>query len=306
MRALITGGFGFIGSHLTRHLLDKGWGVTVVDLEGAAPCVALPMEKLTVINGPYYAPEVIAQCSGEIDVCFHLASSVGPALSNEKIVFDIETNLIGTVSLLDALSPKQIRRFVYISSGGTVYGTVPSVPISEDQHGFPTCSYGIVKKAVEYYLHLYSKIYGMRYNVIRLANPYGVGQRLNYNQGAIANFIGKIINNVPLEIWGDGSVIRDYIYIDDVVRAIVAAAESDAENEIFNIGSGVGLSLNQIVKILRDDFQLPFEVKYQASRNVDVPVNILDITKALAKLNWRPEVDVKSGIEATLTWARGQ
>ncbi|MBB5412598.1 UDP-glucose 4-epimerase [Paraburkholderia sp. HC6.4b] len=306
MRALITGGFGFIGSHLALHLIQKGWNVTVVDLEGATPCIPLPMDKLTVVSGKYYDPEVLVQCCNDIDVCFHLASTVGPAVSNEKIAFDIETNLIGTVSLLDSLSPKQVRRFVYISSGGTVYGNVQAVPIAESQPGSPTCSYGIVKKAVEDYLHLYSKIKGIRYNVVRLANPYGIGQRLNYNQGAIANFIGKIINNVPIEIWGDGSVVRDYIYIDDVVRAVIATAESSVENEIFNIGSGSGLSLNGIVTILRQDFGLSSEVKYLGSRNVDVPVNILDIGKAREKLGWHPQIDIKAGIEATLAWAREQ
>lgn len=304
MRALITGGFGFIGSHLTRYLVQQGWSVTVVDLTGAVPCVPVPMDKVTVVSGSYHAPDVFEQCGGEIDVCFHLASSVGPAQSNERIAFDIESNLIGTISLLDMLSTKQLRRFVYISSGGTVYGNTNTVPIPESFDGLPTCSYGIVKKAVEYYLHLYSRTKNFRYNVIRLANPYGEGQRLNHNQGAIANFIGKIINNAPIEIWGDGSVVRDYIYIDDVVRAIVAAAESQVENRVFNVGSGMGRSLNDIVSILREDFQLSFDVQYQASRSVDVPVNVLDIGKAIVQLGWRPTVDLKTGIGAMLAWAR--
>ncbi|WP_244847107.1 NAD-dependent epimerase/dehydratase family protein [Caballeronia sp. SL2Y3] len=306
MNALITGGFGFIGSHLANYLVSEGWHVKIVDIEGAVPCIPLPPENVTTIYGKYFDPVVMQNSLVDVDVCFHLASSVGPANSNDKVTFDIETNLIGTIQLLEAMRQSGVGRIVYLSSGGTVYGGPHSVPITEDMHGAPSCSYGIVKKTVEHYLSLYQKLHDLEYNVIRLANPYGVGQRLHANQGVIANFIGKILSNAPLEIWGDGSVVRDYVYIADVIRAIGIAATSEARNDVFNIGSGVGLSLAQIVDLLKNECGLDFQVNYTPSRKVDQPINVLDISKAKQRLGWSPKVSITEGIGRTLEWARKQ
>lgn len=306
MNALITGGFGFLGSHLVTRLVADGWRVKIIDIEGAVPCIPLPTENVSIIYGRYNDPVVMQSSLVDVDVCFHLASSVGPANSNEKIIFDIETNLIGTINLLDAIRKSSVKRLVYLSSGGTVYGGPHSNPIDEDVNGSPTCSYGIVKKSVEYYLSLYSKLFGLEYNVIRLANPYGVGQRLNAAQGVIGNFIGKILSNVPLEIWGDGSFVRDYIYISDVVEAIQLVAVSDIKNEIFNIGSGYGLTLIDIVDFLRDEFKLKFSVNYTPSRKVDQPINVLNNSKATRQLGWSPQVSISEGLGLTIEWAKGQ
>ncbi len=222
MKALITGRFGFIGSRLARKLIKKGYGVTIIDLYGAKPCVPIPIGNINIIYGSYSDQSVLEQCSDKIDICFHLASSLGPASSNNNIFTDIETNLIATIVLLNWLSAKQIYKIIYASSDGTVYGNnQPDGPISENQCGSPICSYGIIKKTIEDYLYLYSRINGIRYNILRFSNPYGIGQRIHNNQGVIANLIGKIINNKPIEFWGDGSVIRDYVYIDDVINATI-------------------------------------------------------------------------------------
>ncbi|WP_181969854.1 NAD-dependent epimerase/dehydratase family protein [Paraburkholderia sp. DHOC27] len=306
MKALITGGFGFIGAHLTNLLVSRGWHVTIVELKEAVPCVPLPPQNVTTVYGKYYDQSVLRSALVDVDVCFHLASSVGPANSNERVIFDIETNLIGTINLLDAVRASTVRRFIYLSSGGTVYGGKHSEPLTEDMHGSPTCSYGIVKKTVEYYLSLYNKLYGLEYNVLRLANPYGVGQRLNGNQGVIANFIGKIISNAPIEIWGDGSVIRDYIYISDAVEAIARAATVESKNELLNIGTGIGLSLSQIVQLLKNEFNHSFDVEYKPGRGVDLPVNILNIEKSRKLLDWTPTVDIAEGINRTVAWAGQQ
>jgi UDP-glucose 4-epimerase len=306
MKALITGGFGFIGAHLTNLLVSRGWHVTIVDLKEAVPCVPLPAQNVTTIYGKYYDQGVLKSALADVDVCFHLASSVGPANSNEKVIFDIETNLIGTITLLNAVRESNVRRFIYLSSGGTVYGGKHTEPLTEDMHGLPTCSYGIVKKTVEYYLNLYNKLYGLEYNVLRLANPYGIGQRLNGNQGVIANFIGKILSNAPIEIWGDGSVVRDYIYISDAVEAIALAATVESRNELLNIGTGTGLSLAQIVRLLKDEFHHSFDVDYKPGRSVDLPVNILNISKSRKLLGWSPVVNITEGISRTVDWASRQ
>lgn len=304
MQVLITGGFGFIGAKLANTLSDAGHDVIVTARYGSTSSRKL-RENIHVIYCDSYSDDnAMSPLYNGIDVCFHLANKNTPAESNKDIVSDINNNLISTIKLLNALKANNVK-IVYMSSGGTVYGNTDKALMNEDDTGHPMCSYGIVKKTVEDYLHLYARLYNLKFSVIRLANVYGVGQRLGATHGAISAFIYKALTNESIEIWGDGTVIRDYVYIDDVVTAIIAAAESNIPNATYNIGNGAGYSLNQIIEILRYTLSdKEINVNYMPGRTLDVPVNVLDISRAKNELMWFPKVDLMSGISLTADWAR--
>ena len=196
------------------------------------------------------------------------------------------------------------RRVVFVSSGGTVYGVPKSVPIREDHATDPICSYGITKLAIEKYLHLYRELHGLESVVLRLANPYGERQRTHASQGAIAVFLGKALRGEPIEIWGDGSVVRDYIHISDVTRALLLAMDHAGSNRLFNIGSGLGASLNEVLEAIESATGVAPERHYLDGRPFDVPRSVLCIERAERELGWRPHIGLKEGIARTAAWLR--
>ncbi len=306
MRVLITGGFGFIGAKLANALSDMGNTVTIIARRNTVQSRKL-RDNIRIHYCDSYADASALDLLKHIDVCYHLANKDTPAQSNINIINNVSENLINTLKLLDVIRVYNVK-IVYVSSGGTVYGNMQKAILCEEDVGHPTCSYGIVKKTVEDYLHLYALLYGTKFNVIRLANAYGIGQQLGAAQGAISAFIYKALTGSQIEIWGDGTVVRDYVYIDDVVSAIIAAGESQLTNRTYNIGCGKGHSLNTIIEIIRNNFRdssyPEINVKYMQGRVLDVPVNILDITKAKTELLWSPKVELEDGISTTINWAR--
>ena len=164
-----------------------------------------------------------------------------------KYVFDIETNLLGTVRLLNQVVKAKVGKVVFLSSGGTVYGPPQEVPIVETHQTNPICSYGITKLAIEKYLDLFFQLHGIDYTVLRLSNPFGERQRIQSSQGAVAVFLGKALRKEKIEIWGDGFVVRDYLHVSDVVSAMIASIDYQGSDRVFNIGSGSGVSLNEVV-----------------------------------------------------------
>lgn len=187
---------------------------------------------------------------------------------------------------------------------GTVYGIPERIPVAEGHPTEPLVSYGIAKLAIEKYLNLYWYLHGLEYSVLRVANPYGERQRVDTAQGAVAVFLSKALAGDPIEIWGDGSVTRDYIYIEDVVDAFIMAMNHEGEPRVFNIGSGEGRSLNQLLTTIEDLLGRPVERRYLPPRKFDVPVNVLDISRARDVLGWQPRVSFRDGLGRTLDWMR--
>jgi len=191
-------------------------------------------------------------------------------------------------------------RLVFVSSGGTVYGAPKTTPIREDHPLDPLCSYGIVKLAIEKYLLMHSALKGLDYRVLRVSNPFGPGQHLNPTQGVVGNFIHQLSQGRRLSVWGDGSIVRDYIYIDDVVRALLLADRHAGVGRVFNIGSGHGHRLIDVIEIIgRALGKLP-EIDFGAARSFDIPVNILDTSVARQELEWRPEIPFEDGVRKTV------
>ncbi len=170
----------------------------------------------------------------------------------------------------------------------------------------PVCSYGIAKLAIEKYLGLYHYLYGIDYCILRVANPFGEGQRVVSSQGAVAVFLHRALKNELIEVWGDGSVVRDYVYIGDVVDAFLKAMDYTGSPRTFNIGSGRGYSLNELLEIIESLIGHPVPRIYKEARTLDVPVNVLDISSARECLNWQPRTLLKDGLMKTLEWMRKQ
>lgn len=177
------------------------------------------------------------------------------------------------------------------------------MPIPESHPTNPLCSYGITKLSIEKYLDLFNHLYGLNYTVLRIANPYGERQRLQASQGAVAVFLGKILRGEPIDIWGDGSIVRDYIYISDVIDALMASLK-ETEEHIFNIGSGHGHSLNEILDVIERVTGRSSIRQYLPARSFDVPESVLSIEKARKILGWEPKIDFDTGVHKFTCWLK--
>ena len=305
MKCLILGGAGFIGSHLAQGLLAEGHQVRIFD----RPNLLLPPElrsdpRIEWFEGDFLNQDELALAVAGTEIVFHLVSATLPKSSNDNPVYDVESNIIGTLRLLEIARLNGVRRVIFASSGGTVYGLPQSLPIAESHPTQPLVSYGIAKLAIEKYLHMYQVLHGVEYCVLRLANPFGERQRVSAAQGAVAVFLHRALHGETIHIWGDGSVTRDYIYIKDAISAFIKAMSWQGSQRVFNIGSGQGLSLNDILAAIEKLLGRPVTRSYEPARNFDVPVNVLDITCAHQRLGWTPEVSFHDALVNTLAWMR--
>jgi len=307
MKCLILGGGGFLGSHLSEALLAQGHAVRIFDRPNLLRFRSFQScENVEWFEGDFIDREHVAHAVSGCDVIFHLVSTTLPRSSNENPVYDVETNVIGTLQLLDAARKNKIRKLIFASSGGTIYGIPHEVPIKESHPTEPICSYGISKLAIEKYIHLFHQLHGMEYCVLRLANPFGERQRIAAAQGAVVAFLDKALRNEEIEIWGDGSVVRDYFHVSDAVAALTKAIEYEGSQRIFNIGSGIGYSLNDIIEATETLLGMAVKISYLPARAFDVPVSVLDISKAAEFLNWKPQVSFGEGLSRTAQWLRGR
>jgi UDP-glucose 4-epimerase len=291
---------------LTAALLQRGHFVRSFDRPRimAPPDDNHPAENLEFVEGDFTCEADVKQALLGCEVCFHLISTTLPKSSIADPVFDIETNLMGSLRLLDHAVRQGLRKIIFLSSGGTVYGLPLRLPISEDHPTNPTCSYGIIKLAIEKYLGLYHHLYGLDFCVLRLSNPFGERQRTKGSQGAVTVFLGKALRGEPIEIWGDGSVVRDYMHISDTVRAILLAMDYEGDTRVMNIGSGCGSSLNEVLDAISQVLGRQVDRTYIKARSFDVPANILAIDRARASLGWSPQVSFIDGLKRTAEWLR--
>lgn len=301
-RCLVTGAGGFLGQALVRALVANG---AIVSGFGRASVTFDRASGLRWIHGEFDDPMALARaCEGQ-DVVFHLLNSSTPASATREPVGDITANVVPSVRLLEACRDAGVRRFVLASSGGTVYGAAARIPTVETAQTLPISAYGISKLAVEHYARLFEDLHGLDYRILRVSNPYGSGQSPFKKQGAIAAFMYALIKGQAVEIWGDGLIVRDYIYVDDVSAAFVEVMHHHGPERVFNVSSGIGRTLIEIhgaiCRVLGDE---DGQILWKASRPVDVPVNVLDHTLMTSCTRWRPRIDLDAGLRRTAAWMR--
>lgn len=299
-KCIVYGGGGFIGSHLCEALVNSGYEVVLFDkLNFSRKNIIHFEDKIKITEGDFNNEIDIKNSLAGINYVFHLVSSTLPASSNENPVYDAETNLISSLKLFRECIDEKISKVIFLSSGGTVYGIPESVPVKEDYFSNPFCSYGIIKRTIEEYLFLFNKLHGLDYYVFRLSNPYGERQNPLASQGAVSVFINKVINDETIEIWGDGKVIRDYIYIEDAVKVLVKSLEVSSSDKVFNLSTGIGYSLNEIIDVIGKISGKKIFTEYKDARSIDVPVSILDNKLAEKVFGSKPRTSIEEGIRKT-------
>jgi len=297
MNALVLGGNGFIGSHLVDRLIAEGASVRVFDRNNEL--FRKPNKSVDYYYADFGNRSLLVNALKNIDIVFHLICTTIPKTSNDDPIFDVLSNVVETLYLLEKCVEMKIRKLVYLSSGGAIYGIPEKLPVPEDSSTNPACSYGITKLTIEKYLSLFHKLHGLNYTVIRPSNPYGPRQNPMGMQGAITVFLKNIVQNEAIEIWGDGSIVRDYIYIDDLIDGIYKASHIDTISRIFNIGSGQGLSLNQIIVELCRTLKRDVQVRHIKGRPFDIPEITLCIQRARQELRWQPAIALNTGVRKT-------
>lgn len=305
MNTIILGAAGFIGTNLAIELSkERKNQITLIDrnqeklVEAANLCPNKVYIKEYSLNSQSDFDVILK----EQDVVYHLISSTVPATSNQQITKEINDNVAMMSELLEACIRCHVKKIIFLSSGGTVYGIKSMCPLKEEMETYPINSYGMQKVMNEKLLYLYQYMYGLDYRIIRLANPFGPYQRLDGIQGAATTFIYKALKKEKIIVYGDGSVIRDYIYIDDAIRAIINIANGRYKEKVFNVGSGKGIDINQLLKIIESTLETSLQIEYLSRRNVDVPINFLDISRYENIFGKLVNISLKNGIQKTANY----
>lgn len=305
MKYIIFGGGGFIGSHIADKLLQAGHSLRIFERPRVPPYRGFrDGENVEWLTGDLLSLHDVTEAMRGVDAVFHLVSTTLPKNSNDDPVYDVQTNIVASLQILNAMVSLNIPKIIFISSGGTVYGTPVSLPIDESHPTNPHVSYGITKLAIEKYLLLYERLHGIKSIILRVSNPFGERQRVETAQGAVGVFISRALRGLPVEIWGDGSVVRDYIYVGDVADAFTKALSYSGQHSVFNVSTGSGLSLNQLIDELETVLGLSIQRIYLPGRPYDVPANILSNQLLRQKLGWSPMSTLRDSLRRTANWMK--
>jgi UDP-glucose 4-epimerase len=298
---VVFGGGGFIGTNLCRRLAASGHRVRAFGRRRLFPAELPGVEWC---QGDFLDAESVGAAIESFDVVFHLVHATMPAAADLDMAADVRNNVLPTLALLEHCRRCGVKRVVFASSGGTVYGRARQIPTPESAPTDPICAYGISKLAIEKYLALFEHLHGLDFRVLRITNPFGPFQVALKNQGVIAALIARALRDEPLEIWGDGSVVRDFVFVEDVVDALMAAATGDSSERVFNIGGGRGRSLRDIIAAIEQQMDKKLRLEWKPGRALDVPVSVVAIDRAGESLGWTPRTSFATGLERTIEWAR--
>lgn len=299
-RIAVIGAGGFLGTNLARCLASR---IKDVRCYGRRCSFPDALHGLSWVTGEMADPRLAETVAG-CDVVIHLASTSTPATADRDVVADAEANVMGSLRLLEHCVAGGVGRLVFVSSGGTIYGVPTVIPTPENAPTDPITAYGVAKLAVEKYLEIFRRRHGLDYRILRVANIYGPYQTAEKGQGVVAAFLARALTEMPLEIWGDGQVVRDYVFVSDVAEAIWAAMRHEGPHRVFNIGGGTGASVLQIAAAIENLIGHPLERRFRPARPVDVPISILDHALATKELKWNPVIGLDQGLALTLEWMR--
>jgi UDP-glucose 4-epimerase len=298
--ALVTGGAGFIGSHVADRLAQEGYRVVIVD--NLSTGRRENVNERATLHAIDLQDPALAQVFEEEkpQVVFHLAAQASVARSMADPAADVRINLLGALNLLEQCQRHGVERFVYSSTGGALYGEPETIPCPETHPVRPLSVYGASKYGVEKYLHVYSVLGGFPYTVLRYSNVYGPRQDPYGEAGVIAIFTQRMLEGKEVVIFGDGLQERDFVYVGDVVEANIRALDQGDRTDIYNIGTGAGASVREVFDSLAAAIGYKKEPRYDVKRPGDVYRIYLDATKAREKLGWTPKVDLATGLDLTV------
>jgi len=303
---LVTGGAGFIGSHIVDGLIEEGHQVAVVDdlstgrkenLNPDARFYELDIQSSELSRVfDEFSPEWVCHQAAQIDV---RKSMRDPA-------FDARVNILGGINLLEEARKHQVEKIVYASSGGAVYGEPQHMPVDENHPINPECPYGASKHCLEKYLQLYHRMHGLKYVTLRYSNVYGPRQDPFGEAGVVAIFTGQYLKGETPRIYGDGEQTRDFVYVEDVVKANLKAFRYHGGERVFNIGSGKETSVNQIAQKLKELTGSDIQATHTDPVEGEVKHIYLDCTKAMKKLKWNKETDIHEGLAETVKYFKNK
>ena len=306
MKILVTGGAGFIGSHLVEELLSNEHEILIFD-----NCLTGKKENLeitgnfTFINddfGSENSLEVIEKF--DPDICFHLAAQSSVVVSVENPALDFEHNILQPIKLIQVLLKSNCKKLVFTSSGGTIFGEPTVIPTAEEDYADePESPYGVAKKRLNELIKIMLKNSSMKYSILNLSNVYGPRQDPHGEAGVVSIFANKYLKNEEPTIYGDGEQTRDYIYVKDVVSALIKASKIE-ENHFLNIGTGIETSVNDLANSMKIQFKSEINPIYKPAREGELNRSVLNNTKAKKELNWKPEYSLDDGMKQVFSWLR--
>ena len=302
MKILLLGAAGFIGTNLTIELAKNAENeITLVDRcrDFFNPIVNINLKNIRIVESGLTVDMDFDSILKNQEVVYHLVSTTVPTTSNQHISQELVSNVVFSANLFEACIRCGVKKVVFISSGGTVYGKEVDCPLKEKTATNPISSYGVQKVTIEELLYLYRYMYGLDYRIIRLANPYGPYQRPNGVLGAVTTFTYKALKGDEITVYGDGSVVRDFIYIDDAIRAIMKIAKGENKHRTFNLGCGYGTSIKQVLETIEKALGKSMNVSYIEGRKVDVPVNYLDISRYEKYYGALNPISLEEGVKKT-------
>ena len=312
-RALVTGGAGFIGSHVADLFIQKGYDVEIIDDLSSGNRANLPgnakFHEVSIASGD--AARIVRE--GAFDAVVHLAAQIDVRKSVADPIFDATTNIVGTLNILEAIRASGRRtRIAFTSTGGAIYGDFNTPPNVETFVKDPESPYAISKLSAEYYLAYYGRVHGIEHVALRFGNVYGPRQDPHGEAGVVAIFCSRILEGKPLTIFGDGLQTRDYVYVGDVARAVflgVTGKLPQAERvdaRAFNVGTGIGTSVVELARLLQEAAGSNADIVFAPKRPGEQQESFLDASKARALLGWEPNVTLAEGLAKTFAWSEAQ
>jgi UDP-glucose 4-epimerase len=302
-RCLVVGGNGFIGSHVVDALAAAGHEVTAFDRFSAGTSFESP--DIRILAGDFLnQADTRAALVGQQYV-FHFLSTTTPASSENDPMLDVRTNIAASIELFEAAGSAGIERVVFASTGGAIYGDHPEPLLNESVLPQPVSPYAIGKLAIEGYLRYFRKKFGLSSVSLRISNPYGPRQRENKRQGVVPIFLHHALTGTPLTVFGDGTMVRDFLYVEDAAAMIAATATPESRFDTYNIGSGEGHSISEVIDVIRAVTGLPLELEHEPVPSTFVERVVLDTSRFVDEFGVRPVVSLEEGVRRTWDGMRG-
>lgn len=308
MRILVTGGAGFIGSHTVDALVASGAGeVSVLD-DLSTGKLKQVNAKATLYQTDLRDAAAVASVVEKVkpEIIYHLAAQMDVRRSVADPAFDAQVNLVGFLNLIEAARRNGLKRVIFSSTGGAIYGEQDDFPCNEDHPKRPVSPYGVAKLATEAYLFFYKVEYGIDYLALRFGNVYGPRQDPHGEAGVVAIFCGRILDGEPVTIYGDGQQTRDYVFVGDVVRVVVAAGDSKASGLALNVGTGIETNVNDLYSTLAAIADFPTKAVHQAARPGEQKRSVISPARAQQTLGWAPQKKLADGLEDTFKYFKEQ